>query len=160
MMVFVALVALASGGDMLADLAHGADRAHLLQEGLLLALALMILLWLWRDHRSQRRALVALQQELEQIRSRPEPESAQVLSVRQHFSAAINDQFGRWQLTPSEAEVGLMLLKGYSLKEVAMLRGTAERTIRQQASAIYQKSGVSGRHSFAAWFLEDLLTPQ
>jgi DNA-binding CsgD family transcriptional regulator len=37
------------------------------------------------------------------------------------------------------------------------LRGTAEKTIRQQASAIYKKAGVAGRHVFSAWFMEDLL---
>ena len=39
----------------------------------------------------------------------------------------------------------------------ADLRSTLEKTVRQQASSIYQKAGVSGRHAFAAWFLEDYL---
>ena len=32
--------------------------------------------------------------------------------------------------------------------------------IRQQASTIYAKSGMDGRHAFAAWFLEDFLAEQ
>jgi len=28
---------------------------------------------------------------------------------------------------------------------------------RQQASTIYGKSGLEGRHAFSAWFLEDFL---
>ena len=38
-----------------------------------------------------------------------------------------------------------------------MVRGTAEKTIRQQASSIYQKANILGRHSFSAWFIEDFL---
>jgi DNA-binding CsgD family transcriptional regulator len=37
------------------------------------------------------------------------------------------------------------------------VRDTHEKTVRQQASAIYRKAGVSGRHAFAAWFIEDFL---
>src|SRR5213593_86931 len=42
---------------------------------------------------------------------------------------------------------------------VADLRQTSERTVRQQALAIYRKSGLNGRSDLAAFFLEDLLLP-
>ena len=70
---------------------------------------------------------------------------------------AIAQQFATWELTQSEREVGWLLLKGLTLKEIAAMRDTAEKTVRQHASAIYRKSGVSGRHAFAAWFIEDCL---
>ena len=52
-----------------------------------------------------------------------------------------------------------MLLKGLSHKEIAVVRDTSERTVREQSRAVYRKSGLSGRSSFAAFFLEDLLLP-
>ena len=52
-----------------------------------------------------------------------------------------------------------MLLKGFSHKEIATLRQASERTIREQARAVYRKAGLSGRASLAAFFLEDLLLP-
>jgi len=52
-----------------------------------------------------------------------------------------------------------MLLKGLSHKEIAAMRQTSERTIREQARAVYRKSGLAGRSSLAAFFLEDLLPP-
>lgn len=55
--------------------------------------------------------------------------------------------------------MALLLLKGFSHKEVAGLRGPAERTVRQQALAVYRKSNLNGRASLAAYFLEDLLLP-
>ena len=69
----------------------------------------------------------------------------------------IEKQFEEWQLTGAEREVGLLMLKGFSHREVAGLRGTTEATVRHQARAIYQKSGLQGRAAFCAYFLEDLL---
>ena len=72
----------------------------------------------------------------------------------------IEKQFEIWALTPAEREVGLLMLKGFSHREVASLRGTTEATVRHQARAIYQKCGLGGRGAFCAYFLEDLLPPR
>ena len=69
----------------------------------------------------------------------------------------IRRQFGAWRLTAAEQDVGILLLKGMSHKEIARVRKTSEATIRQQATAIYQKAGVSGRAALAAFFLDDLM---
>jgi hypothetical protein len=53
----------------------------------------------------------------------------------------------------------MLLLKGFSHKEIARLRHTSTTTIRQQAASICQKAHVSGRAALAAFFLEDLLLP-
>ncbi len=53
--------------------------------------------------------------------------------------------------------LGWLLLKGLSLREISIIRETQEKTVRQQASSIYKKSGVNGRHAFSAWFIEDIL---
>ena len=71
---------------------------------------------------------------------------------------AIKRQFEAWKLTAAEQEVGLLLLKGFSHKEIARIRSTSEATIRQHAAAIYQKSNLGGRAALSAFFLEDLLT--
>ena len=72
---------------------------------------------------------------------------------------AIDRQFLSWKLTAAEREVGLLILKGMSLKEIAAMRVTSERTIRAQARSIYAKAGLSGRAALSAFFLEDLLAP-
>jgi DNA-binding NarL/FixJ family response regulator len=71
----------------------------------------------------------------------------------------VDEQFRDWQLTPAERDVALMLLKGYGHKEVAALTGRSERTVRQHAVAVYQKSGLQGRAELAGFFLEDLVLP-
>lgn len=72
---------------------------------------------------------------------------------------AIDRQFREWELTPTEREVALLLLKGHSHKRVADLTGRRERTVRQHSVVIYQKAGLSGRAGLAAFFLEDLMLP-
>ena len=71
----------------------------------------------------------------------------------------IDRQFLTWKLTEAEREVGLLILKGLSLNEIAATRVTSERTIRAQARSIYAKAGLSGRAALSAFFLEDLLAP-
>lgn len=75
------------------------------------------------------------------------------------LSKGISDQFEAWSLTPAEREVGLLILKGMSYKEIAVLRDVSEKTVRQQSFAIFRKARLSGRAALSAYFLEDLLIP-
>lgn len=68
----------------------------------------------------------------------------------------IASEFSRWRLSDAETEVGWMILKGLSFKEIGKLRSTSERTVRQQAQSIYLKSDLPSRTDLAAYFLEDL----
>jgi DNA-binding CsgD family transcriptional regulator len=72
--------------------------------------------------------------------------------VAEEYHTQLQEQFSLWGLTPKEQEIALLLLKGLSAKEIASIRYRSERTVRHQASAIYRKSGVAGRHEFSAWF--------
>ena len=72
------------------------------------------------------------------------------------LSQAIQQQFGDWQLSASERDVAMLMLKGLSHKEIATLRDSSHATVRQQAAAAYAKSGLSNRTELAAFFLEDL----
>ncbi len=72
------------------------------------------------------------------------------------FGEAVADQFRTWQLSAAEIDIAGLLLKGCSLKEIALARDTSEATIRQQAQSIYRKSGLSGRAELSAYFLESL----
>ncbi|WP_396213800.1 helix-turn-helix transcriptional regulator [Gemmatimonas sp.] len=75
------------------------------------------------------------------------------------FGAAIDRQFGAWQLTRAEREVALLLLKGLGHKQVAAQLGRSERTVRQQAVDVYRKANLQGRSELAAFFLQDVVLP-
>jgi DNA-binding CsgD family transcriptional regulator len=76
------------------------------------------------------------------------------------LGAAINQQFERWEFSPAEREIALLLLKGLSHKEIAQVRRVTEATVRQQAQRLYRKANISSRNDLAAFFLEDLLLPK
>lgn len=76
------------------------------------------------------------------------------------LSVEINKQLDKWELTEAEKRVAFLLLKGFSIKEIADLRKTSEKTVSTQVNSIYFKSGLPGRSALSAFFLEDLLPPK
>jgi DNA-binding CsgD family transcriptional regulator len=64
--------------------------------------------------------------------------------------------FRDWDLTPSECDVAAFTIKGFSITEVAQLRGSAEGTVKTHLNAIYRKAGVSGRAQLVSLLVEDL----
>jgi len=100
-----------------------------------------------------------LDRELTETRAEAQRWSQEAKDVLKGLGAAIDAQFEKWGLTPAERDVALLQLKGLRHKEIAELRHTSERTVRQQALAVYRKAGLAGRTDLAAFFLEDLLLP-
>jgi len=97
----------------------------------------------------------ALQRSLEQEQSARALMMTKLESNQSGVSRYINEEFARWNFTSAEAEIGWLLLKGLSFKEMSVARGTSERTSREQARSVYAKSGLDNRSVFAAYFLED-----
>ncbi len=157
LMAVLGFVVIASGLDLYMDLSHGASTSHIVKEAAIIVLSALLIAWILVEQRQQTKEIVLLKQELAGTNKNHAAMSDYVQSMRKQLSDVVGQQFDDWQLTASEREVGWLLLKGLSLKEIAALRTTMEKTVRQQASSIYKKSGVSGRHSFSAWFIEDLL---
>jgi DNA-binding CsgD family transcriptional regulator len=114
---------------------------------------------LFRIARQQREEQLTLIRDLEIARVQGQRWRAESRALLNGLGEAIDAQFGRWNLTEAEREVALLLLKGLSLKEVAAVRATSERTIRVQARSLYSKAGLTGRAALSAFFLEDLLAP-
>ena len=108
-----------------------------------------------RQHEEQ----MSLLRDLEVARAEGAQWRSDMREVLKGLGSAIDAQFERWQLTPAEREVAMLMLKGLSHKEIAAVREASERTVRQQARAIYAKANLSGRAALSAFFLEDLLLP-
>ena len=84
-------------------------------------------------------------------------EKGKVARLSGELYQVINEQFSEWQLTEAEKEIAIMLIKGLTMQEIANLRNVKEKTIRQQATGLYAKSGYTGRHELASHFIADLL---
>lgn len=133
-------------GGLVVDLL---DKALLV--GAMVAIALTVLRVERVDDRQQ-----ALRDHLERLTAQGsewrDARSGEIAALGQAIAA----EFRRWGLTPAEADIAGLLLKGATMKEVALARDTTESTIRQQAQGIYRKSGLSGRVELQAYFLDSL----
>ncbi|WP_157033205.1 helix-turn-helix transcriptional regulator [Loktanella sp. S4079] len=72
------------------------------------------------------------------------------------MSDAIALEFRAWGLTGEEMDVAELLLKGASLKEIALAQRTSLAQVRDRANAVYRKAGISGRVALSAYFLDSL----
>ncbi len=142
--------------DLYIDFSEDLELIHIIQESVLILISSGLFLFLIIDIRQRSNALKALRDDLELSNNKVSQMSEELKRSKRDFFAAVQEQFERWQLTPSEKEVGLFLLKGLSLNEIAELRQTSEKTIRHQASAVYKKSDCTGRHELAAFFFEEM----
>ncbi len=132
---------------------------HAVTEGVIAVMSLVGFVYLFRRTRRDRKTLVEVTGRLHSKSEEARQWKKQAQVFLDGLSLEIQVQFERWSLTRAERDVALLLLKGFSHKEIAALSSRSERTVRQHSSMIYQKSGLSGRADLAAFFLEDLLAP-
>jgi DNA-binding CsgD family transcriptional regulator len=145
--------------DYLADAdAHDA-RVHAAIELTLMAIAVAAGAFFWSRFVVLRRREHLLARDLDRAEAEAERWKREANELLRGLGVAIDAQFDRWGLSAAEREVGLLLLKGLAHKEIAELRATSEKTVRQQALAVYRKAGLAGRAELSAFFLEDLLLP-
>ena len=109
---------------------------------------------------SQHEEKMALLRDLETAKAEGNAWRSKVQTHLAGLKAGMDIQFQDWGMTAAEREVGLLMLKGLSHKEIAALRATTEATVRQQAQAIYRKANLPGKTAFSAYFLEDLFAPE
>lgn len=98
-----------------------------------------------------------LRRQLDKARGQLARLDAHSQNVARQYRGVLQKQFDAWRLSASEQEVVIGMLKGLSFREIAALRETREKTVRQQASSVYRKAGVAGRNELVAWFFEDML---
>jgi DNA-binding NarL/FixJ family response regulator len=143
--------------DVLTDISLGVPVWHIFSESLIVIVSGVGALFLIKDISARTSDISRLRKELLISDDKFRNISDEMINARHEYSAVIHSQFKQWLLTPSEQEVAMLLLKGLSFKEISGVRNTKEKTVRQQASVIYSKANVEGRHEFAAWFLEDFM---
>ncbi len=154
--VFFWVVAITSISDVYADIRQGAHVLHMIQEFLMFLFAITLLWILYQRTKIQMKHNAQLLKELNEAMARSTQASKELIDARRIFGEEITKQFSDWALTESEAEVALFSLKGLSAKEIANLRNTSEKTVRNQLTSVYSKSGTTSKLSFVAWFMEGL----
>ncbi len=150
-------VALLTTLDLVSDIDEGVDTRHAFIEGLIIALCLTGILFFLNLIRKQK---TLLKSSLDQAREDLNYWKKRSSNFINGLGVEIEKQFESWNLSKSEKEIALLLIKGFSSREIAEVRKTSEKTVRVQTSSIYKKANLANRNELAAFFLEDLLLPQ
>ena len=142
--------------DIIEDLTMQELFFDILLEVTILTLVMITASYIWRKFKHEKIENADLKKDLihtEQVAKAWEAKSKNFMGEFQMF---IDSQFQNWSFSKSEKEVAILLLQGKTSKEIAAVRFTSERTIRNQCRAIYEKSSVAGRNEFFAFFLSQL----
>ena len=154
----ILLIVIASNAfDLFIDFTTNESKWHIIEESIVISLALALIAYLIINLKQHSLNVEQLRQELKTTEHSLEQSNTRIHNARKEYSQVIHQQFDDWQLSQSQQQIALLLLKGLSFIEIAAIRETKEKTVRQQASEIYKKADVAGRHAFSAWFFEDFL---
>ncbi|WP_372655213.1 helix-turn-helix transcriptional regulator [Halobacteriovorax sp.] len=153
---FLILLTIFTGVDIFHDINEGLEFKHLFHESLILVFSSLIILFKIYMSLQKNKTILSLTNQANQATLEADHFKNEIQKYKNGLVEAINQQFKIWGLTDSEADVALLLVKGLSMKEIAAARGTSEATVRQQSSAIYQKSNLDNRNQLTSYFLEDL----
>jgi DNA-binding CsgD family transcriptional regulator len=156
----VLLLAVIGGAlDLWLDAPDSVWSLHVFYEVALIAGAVMSIIALWTGWWRARRSLVETRHALQAQAAERDAWRDSARSALEGLGRAMDERFEAWGLTPAERDVALGLLKGKSHKLIAYETGRSERTVRQHAVAVYQKSGLGGRAELSAFFLEGVMLP-
>jgi DNA-binding CsgD family transcriptional regulator len=156
----VLLLAVIGGAlDLWLDAPESLWSLHVFYEVALIAGAVMSIIALWTGWWRARRSLVETRHALKAQAAERDAWRDSARSALEGLGRAMDERFEGWGLTPAERDVALGLLKGKSHKVIAYETGRSERTVRQHAVAVYQKSGLGGRAELSAFFLEGVMLP-
>lgn len=87
-------------------------------------------------------------------RSLSDQQAEQIRKYRPSFARMLDEDFDRWQLTPAERDVAVLVLRGLPNSAIAEARETSVSTVKGQLHSIFGKYGVETRNQFMNHFME------
>ncbi len=155
--MLLAIIMVLNFFDVITDISLGVPTWHIIEESMIVLASALGVVFLVIEINKRTTHINQLKAELAESDDKLQNISEEMKLARTKYSELIVQQFNDWKLTKSEKEVAMLLLKGLSFREISGVRDTKEKTVRQQASNIYDKANLDGRHEFSAWFLEDFI---
>ena len=160
-LLFHALVLMIVVTDLALDIVKDLPRESLLLEiiieGSILLLVITSSNYIWNILHKVENSNTELERDLISTQERATTWERKSKEFIKEFQSHLTDQFNKWNLTKSEQEIALLLLKGNSAKDISELRRTSLGTIKNQCRSIYEKSGQSNKSELSAYFLGELL---
>lgn len=159
LVVFVCLIFASSATEIVLEFIDGETLSTMGDDILWFLVSAFFLATFLHQRRQQQQELKDLRGQLSRARGKLAQLDAKSQELAAQYRTVIQKQFDAWNLSASEQDIVILILKGLSFREIAELRNTRDKTVRQQASSVYRKAGVAGRSELVAWFFDDLLEP-
>lgn len=157
--LFVLFIFGTSAFEIIGEFVDGESLVSMSDDLLRVAVSAAILGIILYEFWYQKQQLEKLRGQLNKARGKLAAFDSKSQEIASQYRSIMQKQFDSWSLTASEQDVVIGILKGLSFREIAQLRETREKTVRQQASSVYRKAKVAGRNELTAWFFEDMLEP-
>ncbi len=77
--------------------------------------------------------------------------------LRKDFDAVIRQKFGDLGLSKTEADIGLLIVRGLNNEEIAKMRGVKLGTIKSQTHSLMGKAGVKSRVELLSLFVDEFI---
>lgn len=159
--MFQALVFLLVSLDITLDIVEGLPMKamiyDLLLEGSILVLVILSTNSIWRKLKVEKESKSKLENRLNETVLKASIWEKKSKDFVSEFHSHLLSKFFDWSLSKSEKEVAVLLLKGLTSKEIASIRFTSERTIRNQCRSIYEKAGFKSKNELKGYFLSELI---
>lgn len=157
--ILVIAVFATSAIEVVSEFSAGQSLAAMWDDMLWIAVSAGCVLYYLHERRMSSKEIDELRNNLENARGKLVKVDTHSKEIANQYRAVMQKQFCAWKLSASEQDIVISMLKGLTFREIAGLRETREKTVRQQASAVYRKAGVSSRSELTAWFFEEMLDP-
>lgn len=157
--ILVISVFATSAIEVVSEFSAGQPLAAMWDDMLWIAVSAGCVLYYLYERRMSSKEIDELRKNLENARGKLVKVDTDSKAIANQYRSVMQKQFDAWKLSASEQDIVIGMLKGLTFREIAGLRETREKTVRQQASAVYRKAGVSSRNELTAWFFEDMLDP-
>ena len=143
--------------DIHGDLVEGTTFSHILTESIMMLAATVGALYFWHWLQVSRQMTRDQKRTLEKAQAEMARWQEEERGLLQNLREVIDKQFTEWGFSSTDREIAYFLLNGLSLKEIAELRGSTDKSIKQQAYMLYRKAGLGGRTELSAYFLGELI---
>ena len=151
---FFSLVFVDIGMDVLMGLPLQHMAREIAIEALIIFTAAVSILMMCLKYFEEKQNSIKSASELQTIKStKDKPNEFNKVQLRLNVDRRLEE----WGLSKSEQDIAILILKGLEHQQIAELRNTSEKTVRNQAQTIYEKSGTSGRTELSALFLKELI---
>ncbi|MDH5718426.1 MAG: LuxR C-terminal-related transcriptional regulator [Spirochaetia bacterium] len=153
---FLALVSIFALWDIYTDIKNNSNLKHLIPEVFFFIITSIAFIFFFRSNLEKELSIKNIKSTNQNLQKKAEYWKKKTIKQRENIRKDIENQFRNWELSKSEITVAFLIIRGYSFIQIASLLKKSERTVRQQAIEIYNKSGFNSRSEFTAFFLETI----